>query len=224
MNSLQVFNYQDFTVRTFTDKNGDVWLVAKDVCDVLGIVNARDAVSELDDDEKADVAISDGSQRRHYNVINEAGLYKLTFKSRKPAAKKFTRWVTHDVLPTIRKTGSYSLPNAKSVAAKSDNSLPAHSGSIKAAERILHKVFRCKNTEDFLEVIALDDAFRNTFGHSLLEAQGFKLVKKTVKVKRKCDTNRGFVYWEDDEEVFAWEHNYDLDKIAERNSTRDYWE
>ena len=87
-----------------------MWLVAKDVCDVLGIVNARDAVSELDDDEKADVAITDGSQIRHYNAVSEPGLYKLTFKSRKEEAKKFTRWVTHEVLPQIRKTGSYTVP------------------------------------------------------------------------------------------------------------------
>ena len=60
-NSIQVFDYEDFTVRTYTDEHGEVWLVAKDVCDFLEIANARDAVSSLDDDEKADVAISDGS-------------------------------------------------------------------------------------------------------------------------------------------------------------------
>ena len=111
--ALQVFSYEDSQIRTYTDENGEVWLVAKDVCDFLEIANARDAVSSLDDDEKADVAISDGSQRRHYNVINEAGLYKLTFRSRKPEAKKFTRWVTHEVLPQIRKTGSYIAPEVE---------------------------------------------------------------------------------------------------------------
>ena len=84
MNSIQVFSNQDFSVRTYTDENGDVWFVAKDVCDMLGIANARDAVSELDDDEKNTVAITDGNRGNPWtNVINEPGLYKLTFKSRR---------------------------------------------------------------------------------------------------------------------------------------------
>lgn len=112
-NELQVFSYKGAKVRT-VELNGEVWLVAKDVCDVLGIANARDAVSELDSDEKNTVAITDGNRGNpNTNVINEAGLYKLTFKSRKPAAKEFTRWVTHEVLPAIRKTGSYTAPNAE---------------------------------------------------------------------------------------------------------------
>lgn len=109
-NALQVFDYKGATVRT-VEIDGDVWLVAKDVCDVLGIANARDAVSELDSDEKNTVVIADGNRGNpNMNVINEPGLYKLTFKSRKPEAKEFTRWVTHEVLPQIRKTGSYGTP------------------------------------------------------------------------------------------------------------------
>lgn len=112
-NEMQVFEYKGAHVRT-VEIDGEAWLVAKDVCDVLGIANARDAVSELDSDEKNTVAITDGNRGNpNTNVINEAGLYKLTFKSRKPAAKEFTRWVTHEVLPAIRKTGSYSLPNTE---------------------------------------------------------------------------------------------------------------
>ena len=116
-NELQVFEYKGAHVRT-VEIDGEAWLVAKDVCDILGIANARDAVSELDDDEKMTVANPDGHSGQRggaqmFNVINEPGLYKLTFKSRKPAAKDFTRWVTHEVLPTIRKTGSYSAPDTE---------------------------------------------------------------------------------------------------------------
>ena len=107
--SLQFFVYREHQLRT-VELNGEVWLVAKGVCDILGIANARDAVNELDDDEKNTVVISDGNRGNpNMNVINEPGLYKLTFKSRKPEAKKFTRWVTHEVLPSIRSTGSYSV-------------------------------------------------------------------------------------------------------------------
>ena len=113
-NAIQVFSYEDMQVRTYTDEAGEVWLVAKDVCKVLGIVNARDAISELDPDEKKTVAITDGNRGNPWtNVINEPGLYKLTFRSRKPNAKTFTRWVTHEVLPSIRKTGSYTAPQAE---------------------------------------------------------------------------------------------------------------
>ena len=116
MNALQVFSYQDSQIRTYTDESGEVWLVAKDVCDVLGIANARDAVSELDSDEKNTVVITDGNRGNpNMNVINEPGLYKLTFKSRKPGAKEFTRKVTHEILPQIRKTGFYVAPEVMEI-------------------------------------------------------------------------------------------------------------
>ena len=89
--------------------------MAKDVCDVLGLTNPTMAVQELDSDERAKYYLGRSTVNGgggEVNVINEPGLYKLTFKSRKPAAKEFTRWVTHEVLPSIRKTGSYTAPNA----------------------------------------------------------------------------------------------------------------
>jgi anti-repressor protein len=81
--------------------------VAKDVCDALGLENGRRAVQRLDADEKAAVTQSDGRQRRRMNVVTEPGLYKLIFRSDKPEAKAFFRWVAHEVLPQIRCTGSY---------------------------------------------------------------------------------------------------------------------
>ena len=110
-NELQVFNYQDREVRT-VEIDGEAWLVAKDVCDILGLSNVTMALNGLDDDEKMTLSNSEGHSRQRggaqmFNVINEPGLYKLTFKSRKPEAKEFTRWVTHEVLPSIRKSGIY---------------------------------------------------------------------------------------------------------------------
>ena len=87
------------------------------MCDILEIRNARDAINGLDDDEKDDVGISDAIGRKQVtNVISEPGLYKLAFKSHKPEAKKFVRWVTHTVLPTIRQTGHFgaSEPSVES--------------------------------------------------------------------------------------------------------------
>jgi len=95
--------------------DGEPWFVAADVCAVLGIGNARQAVSYLDSDEvqQAPVTTNDGSDRTlPTNIINEPGLYSLILRSRKPEAKAFKRWITHEVLPAIRRTGSYSVTPA----------------------------------------------------------------------------------------------------------------
>ena len=111
---IQTFNFNDATLRTLTDENGEPWFVAKDVCDILKISNNRDAISQLDDDEKDTVGISDGIPGNpNKTIISEPGLYKLIMRSRKPEAKEFQRWVTHEVLPTIRKTGGY-IPTSES--------------------------------------------------------------------------------------------------------------
>ena len=107
MKDLQVFAFGDSLVRT-TMKDGEPWWIARDVCAVLDIKNPRDAVLDLDDDEKG-VAITDtpgGPQEM--TTVSESGLYSLIFRSRKPEAKAFRRWVTHEVLPAIRRTGGYS--------------------------------------------------------------------------------------------------------------------
>lgn len=92
-------------------KDGEPWWVAKDVCDILGIKNARDAISSLDEDEKDTVGISDGNRGNpNMNAISESGLYALILRSNKKEAKRFRKWVTSEVLPSIRKTGSYSVP------------------------------------------------------------------------------------------------------------------
>ena len=112
-NDLQVFNFEQQSVRVIL-QDGEPWWVAKDVADVLGIVNSRDAVSALDDDEKNTVGISDGKRGNpNMTIISESGLYTLIMRSNKPEAKRFRKWVTSEVLPSIRKTGSYSVNNKK---------------------------------------------------------------------------------------------------------------
>lgn len=107
MNELQKFSNDKFgTIRTVI-KDDEPWFVATDVCKSLDIGNNRRATERLDKDEKADVTLSDGSQMRHMTAVNEPGLYSLILGSRKPEAKEFKRWVTHEILPTIRKTGGY---------------------------------------------------------------------------------------------------------------------
>lgn len=117
MNEVTVFTFNQSQVRTIL-RNGEPWFVVKDICDILEIANARDAVSTLDEDERGSVGITDGTSplggNPNVNIISESGLYALIFKSRKPEAKAFRKWVTSEVLPTIRKTGRYethSIPH-----------------------------------------------------------------------------------------------------------------
>jgi len=101
-----VFPITNQAVR-IVDQNGEPWWVAKDVCEVLAIANSRDALNRLDDDEKGVVITDTLGGPQEMAIINEAGLYSLILTSRKPEAKEFKRWVTHEVLPSIRKTGGY---------------------------------------------------------------------------------------------------------------------
>lgn len=111
MNELQIFNNEEFgQVRTVVIDN-EPYFVGKDVAEALGYSNTRDALAKhVDVEDKADVAFHDGSQKRTVVGINESGLYALVFGSKLETAKKFKRWVTSDVLPTLRKTGSYEIP------------------------------------------------------------------------------------------------------------------
>lgn len=94
------------------EKETGPWFVAKDVCEILEINNSRQAVTRLDYDEKASVILNDGRQNRHLMCVNEFGLYNLVLSSRKPEAKQFKRWITHEVLPSIRKTDKYEIGQA----------------------------------------------------------------------------------------------------------------
>lgn len=108
MNQLQVFNNTEFgRVRTMVI-NGSPWFVAKDVCECLDINNSRQALARLDSDEKNSVILNDGTPGNpEKGIVNEYGLYSLVLSSRKPSAKAFKRWITHEVIPAIRKHGAY---------------------------------------------------------------------------------------------------------------------
>lgn len=114
--TTQLATHENFGQFRFIQYEDDdqIWFVAKDVCKVLGIKNHKDAVSRLDDDEKDEVGITDPIGRVQKTlIVNESGFYSLVFQSRKPAAKKFRKWVTSEVLPSIRKFGYYSLEDGK---------------------------------------------------------------------------------------------------------------
>ncbi|OAV64305.1 putative phage-encoded protein [Bacteroidales bacterium Barb6XT] len=107
---LQVFNFTDDTemssIRTQIIE-GNPWFVAKDVCDALGIINSRRAVGFLDDDERGVYTIYTLGGNQEMAIVNESGLYNLIFQSRKPNAKMFRKWITSEVIPSIRRTRRY---------------------------------------------------------------------------------------------------------------------
>lgn len=108
MNDLVKFEFEGDGVRTVVIED-EPWFVAKDVCEILGIVDPKSSVRNLDDDEKGvhTMPTPGGSQRIF--IVSESGLYALIFKSRKENAKRFRKWVTGEVLPQIRKTGKYEV-------------------------------------------------------------------------------------------------------------------
>ena len=110
MNDIQIFNYNSVEVRTIQN-DGEPWFVLKDVCNVLHIGNSRDVVARLDQDEKGVGQIDTLGGKQEMTIINESGLYNVILRSDKPEAKPFRKWVTSEVLPTIRRHGMYATPD-----------------------------------------------------------------------------------------------------------------
>ena len=111
MNDLQIFTYEGTPLRTI-EKDSEIWWVLKDVCKVLGIVDHVSVSRRLDDDERGVgqiLPLNGKGGAQETTIINEPGLYSVILRSDKPEAKNFKRWVTHEVLPTLRRTGSYSM-------------------------------------------------------------------------------------------------------------------
>ena len=159
---LQVFSYKDAVVRT-VERDGEVWFVAKDVCDVLELTNPTVAIEALDEDERSKFFLG---RQGEANIINESGLYALVFRSNKPEAKAFSKWVRSEVLPQIRRTGSYSLH-------KEQPALP--SGVIEGA-RVIFEVAGIKDNQLSL---ALDRVYASYTGRSALKAGEVELVAPT---------------------------------------------
>ena len=165
---IQIFCYKAMPVRT-TEIDGETWFVAKDVCDILELSDVSMATQPLDDDEKGTSKVCTPGGIQDMTVINESGLYNLIFKSRKNEAKQFRRWVTHDVLPSIRKTGSYTAPNAQK---KPEKKGYISNGWIKTVSKIINMAFTAQSDEDFQKLLALDMAFKQETGYSALNAAG----------------------------------------------------
>ena len=115
MNELQIFKNNQFGNVRIVMKGQEPWFVAKDICECLAISKHRDAISRLDSDERGSLKVDTLGGKQEMATVNEYGLYSLVLSSRKPEAKKFKRWITHDVIPQIRKTGQYVVDIPKTL-------------------------------------------------------------------------------------------------------------
>ena len=148
-NEIQKFDFKGALLRTLTDEAGEPWFIAKDVCDILELTNPAVALQSLDDDEKTNLSNSYvwSEPGRRPLIISEPGLYRLVMRSRKPEAKEFQRWVTHEVLPQIRKTGGY-IPTSES---DSDEDIMAR------AVLVAQKTIKQKNQQIALQQSRIDE-------------------------------------------------------------------
>ncbi len=198
MNSdIQIFCYKAMPVRT-TEIDGETWFVAKDVADILEMRDAFNATRDLDEDEKGTCKVSTPGGIQEMTIISEAGLYTLLMRSNKEEAKPFRRWVTHDVLPSIRKTGSYTVPTAQEKPEKKSHISTAW---VKAVSKIIDMAFNAKTDADFQKVLALDMAFSCETGYSALNAAGLY-----VDIVRESSAE----YHKHDWDCYCWEYHYKL--------------
>lgn len=116
MNELQIFKYEQNEIRTI-QKDGEPWFVLKDVCQILGLGSPHKAAERLDGDERNQIPLTDSlGRQQETTIINESGLYNVILRSDKPEAKPFRKWVTSEVLPSIRKHGAYMTPETLEAA------------------------------------------------------------------------------------------------------------
>ena len=153
-NEIQKFDFKGAPLRTLTDKAGEPWFVAKDVCDILG-TDTRDLHKILESDEITNVDSIHIAQNggKAPLIISEPGLYRLVMKSRKPEAKEFQRWVTHEVLPSIRKHGAYMTQQTLDKALTSPDFLIQLATKLKEEqEKVKELEPKAKALDDFTNI------------------------------------------------------------------------
>ena len=182
MNELQIFKNEEFGEIRTIEVNNQPWFVGKDVADILGYSNTRDALAKhVDSEDKADVAIHDGRQNRYMSVINESGLYSLVLSSKLPTAKKFKRWVTSEVLPSIRKNGGYLTPE------KVEEVLSNPDTIIKLATDLKEERAKRKEAENRLE----EAKPKVLFANAVTESDGTILIGDLAKFIKQNGRDMG---------------------------------
>lgn len=187
-NDLQVWNYENSEIRTVTIDN-EPWFVGKDVADILGYQNgSRDINRHVDEEDRNKTMIFDGNQDKETIIINESGLYSLVLSSKLPTAKKFKRWVTNEVLPSIRKHGAYMTDQTLEQALTSPDFL------IQLATQLKQE----KEKREQLEAQAEQDKPKVLFAESVSASKTSILVGELAKILKQNGVDTGQT------RLFAW--------------------
>lgn len=183
MNEIQTFNNPEFgTVRAVRVDDGEPMFVAKDVCAVLELKNPRSTLALLDEDEKGVHIVDTPGGEQQMTIVTEPGFYKLVMRSRKPEAKAFQRWVTHEVLPALRRDGGYMVARAD----ETPEELMAR--ALKAADATLARV-RDENARLTRRNQVLEP--KAAFFDSVMESDGLISVRAAAKVLKSYDREMG---------------------------------
>lgn len=211
MNGLQVFQYEGKQVRT-VEKDGETWWVLKDVCEVLQIKNPTDVWKRLDEDERARFNLG---RQGEGTIINESGLYHVILRSDKPQAKPFRRWVTKEVLPEIRRKGSYGENRAVAALAEQVGQLAEMVTKIandlygrKEPEQIRLIPLERKETYSASELLKYNGVRMSVYEfNQMMEEKGYmeEIVLRSLRKgkERRCKvlTEKGLPYGENREQI-----------------------
>lgn len=180
MSNIIPFSFEQHAVRTI-EKDGQAWFVLNDVTEALEFTRGRNAARMLDDDEKGAHIVSTPGGEQEITIINESGLYSLILKSRKASAKRFKKWVTAEVLPAIRKTGSYAAPSPsplKAIPSLSLDQQDAIKGLVKARVEALPQSKQAK------AAIICWSALKSKFGCTYKEIEAAQFAEALSLVAR----------------------------------------
>lgn len=196
MNNLQLFNFENNQLRTLLINN-DPWFLGKDVADILEYTNTAKAIRDhVDEEDKLTERIVLSGQNREVIFINESGLYSLVLSSKLPSAKKFKRWVTSEVLPQIRKTGSYATPQLTGEELMAKALIEAKS----VLERQNEQIIEMKPKALFADTVAASDS-------SILVGQEAKLISQSGL---KMGQNRFFAWLRENGYLCSKGENYNM--------------
>lgn len=214
MNGLQVFQYEGKQVRT-VEKDGETWWVLKDVCAVLGILKHRDVAARLDADERGSVRVDTLGGTQEMVCVNESGLYHVILRSDKPQAKPFRRWVTKEVLPEIRRKGSYGENRAVAALAEQVGQLAEMVTKMaddlygrKEPEQIRLIPLERKETYSASELLKYNGVRMSVYEfNQMMEEKGYmeEIVLRSLRKgkERRCKvlTEKGLPYGENREQI-----------------------
>lgn len=198
-NNLEVFNFNGWELSVLIQENGDPLFLATSLANILEYRTASDAIRYLDDDEKLIRLLRVSGQNREVNFITESGLYSLVLRSRKEEAKKFKKWVTSEVLPSIRKTGKYSIaqPSLESMTPEQLLNAPKSTLFLMLSNQSLQLEEQKPKVEYYEKVLTSDRTYTTTQIAALIGKSAIWLNKQLVNMKVQYRHRHGYILFAD---------------------------